>query len=114
MFSTWADANSGEALASEYSDNVLAMYCQVTMYSGTDYVTSETDQTEAFCFAGSKVIWGGGHIGSDFFTLAYELGADVTEPAVGETLPAPADTTYEGFNIVQVDSSNVGRYKTTW
>lgn len=27
VFSTWADANSAEALASEYSDNTLAMYC---------------------------------------------------------------------------------------
>ena len=32
VFSTWADANPSEPLASEYSDNVIALECTVTMF----------------------------------------------------------------------------------
>ena len=40
VFSTWADANSGEDLASQYSDNVLAMECSNTVIDGVDYIAT--------------------------------------------------------------------------
>ena len=60
VFSAWKESNSSEDLAEQYSDNVLAMYCSITMYNGNDYIANSVNLKDKYCFVGEKVAWGGG------------------------------------------------------
>ena len=58
---------------------------------------------------GEKVAWGGGFAGG-FTALISALGADTTEPVVGDYLSNPELNGYFGFDILNVDSSTYGDY----
>ena len=115
VFSTWADANSGEALASEYSDSVIAMECTITKYDGTDYIATQTDLNQVYCLFGEKEAFGGTIDSGDFLGLHYTLGADVTAPAVGDSLGSIDPSNYaQGFTLLSVDSSTIDEFNTSW
>ena len=113
VFSSWAEANPSEDLAEQYSDNTLAMLCSITVYNSVDFITSMTDLDGYYCIVGEKVAWGAG-FANGFLPLIVSLGADTTEPAVGDYLVSPEINGYFGFDILNVDSTTYGEYNTSW
>ena len=100
VFSTWAEANPSEAFVNEYSDNVLAMMCSITMYDGTDYIATTTDLSDVYCIVGEKAAWGGAYSSGIFSPILLDWGADLLSPAAGDSITTPlSDNLYEGFTI---------------
>ena len=102
VFSAWAEANPSESLAAQYSDNAFAMLCSITVTGGFDYIANETDLDGIYCLVGEKVAWGGAFIGGSFSPIIKILGADTTEPVLGEYLGNVETAGNFGFDILDV------------
>ena len=103
VFSTWADANPSEPLASEYSDNVIAMMCTITMFNGNDFVATQTNLDSLYCLVGERLAFGGTMMGNWEEHLS-ALGADVNAPVVGDRVgTGDIDNFFTGFTTLSVD-----------
>ena len=103
VFNAWAEANPSESLAEQYSDNAFAMLCSITIINFVDYIASETNLDGYYCIVGEKVAWGGGFVGGSFSPIIKILGADTTEPVLGEYLGNVETTGNFGFDILDVN-----------